>query len=110
MNDKNYKQLMGLKIRQLRKKMNKTQDAFCSEIDLEVPNLSNIENGKSFPSIQTIMNIINVYKIEPNEFFNFLNWNPADKDELTYEINEYLTTLSYDLKTHVYHIIKNLSE
>ena len=110
MNDKNYKQLVGLKIKQLRKNLNKTQDAFCNEINLEVPNLSNIENGKSFPSIQTVLNIIDFYKIEPNEFFNFLDWNVSKNDKLIFQINEYLKPLPENLKIHICEIIKSLNK
>ena len=110
MDYKDYKKLLGLKIKLTRKNLKKTQETFCDEIGLEVPNLSNIENGKSYPSMQTILNIINTYKIEPNEFFNFINWNETQKDEIVYEIDEYLKSLSKDLKIHILEIVKNLNE
>ena len=40
--------LIGLKIKEIRKKSNLTQEQFSEKIGIEPPSLSNIENGKSF--------------------------------------------------------------
>lgn len=64
------KEKIGRNIKRIRTSLNLTQEAFCNGINLENSNLSNIENGKSYPSLQTLIKIIDVYNIEPNELFN----------------------------------------
>lgn len=110
MDNDNYKRLLALKIKQIRKQHNKTQEEFCSDIGIEVPNLSNIETGKSYPSIQTVINILLAYKVEPNDFFNFIDINNEQNDEITYKINEYTKSLSSELRLHFYEILKEINK
>ena len=66
--------------------MNLTQESFCEAIDLEVTNLSRIENGKSFPSMPTLRKIITVFNIEPNELFDQSFYDkPEAVDKLIHE-------------------------
>lgn len=109
MNEANYKSMLSAKIRHFRKSLGLTQEEFCSAINLEVTNLSNIENGKSYPSLQTMIKIQTVFKIEPNEFWSFVNWEPVDKNPLDMEISQYVKTLSDEMKSHILEIVKNLS-
>lgn len=55
--------LIGLKIKEIRKKSNLTQEQFSEKIGIEPPSLSNIENGKSFPSMQTVLRILEEFQI-----------------------------------------------
>lgn len=105
-----YKKLLGHKIRQIRKVLCLTQEEFCNAIELEVTNLSNIENGKSLPSTSTLIKIKNAFKIVPNEFWDFIDWNDTGKSQLDIEIQEYSATLSKEMKIHVLEILKNLKE
>ena len=109
MNSVDYKRILGFKVKQLRKKLNKTQEEFCSDIGIEIPSLSNIENGKYYPSVQTIIAILCAYRVEPNEFFNFIDWTSRQNDENIYYIEEYLKPLSKELKLHIIEILKNLN-
>ncbi len=70
MHDINFKIVIGQKIKHIRNSLGYTQESFCEAIDLEIPNLSRIENGRSFPSMQTLRKIISVFNIEPNELFD----------------------------------------
>lgn len=65
------KRQIGHKIKNIRAAHGLTQEAFCARIGIEIPTLSNIENGKSFPLVPTLMKIIQEFETEPNEFFNF---------------------------------------
>jgi len=110
MTNDTYRRLLAFKIKQIRKQNNKTQEEFCSDIGIEVPNLSKIETGKSYPSIQTVINILLAYKVEPNDFFNFTEFLNGQNDEISYKINEYTKSLSKDLKLHLYEILKELNK
>lgn len=105
-----YKQIISHKIRQLRKSQGLTQEEFCDKIDIEIPTFSNIENGKSLPSTSTLIKIKKTFKIEPNEFWDFIDWNDTGKSQLDIEIQEYSATLSNEMKIHVLEILKNLKE
>lgn len=71
MNEKDIKKLLGENIRKIRWSKNMTQETFSEIIGIEPSSLSNIENGKSFPSTQTIINIQAQFEIAPNEIFDF---------------------------------------
>lgn len=64
------KKAIGENIRRLRKRLNLTQDVFSETIGIEPSSLSNIENGKSFPSTITILQIQQQYKISADEIFD----------------------------------------
>lgn len=104
----NYKSILGQKIKYLRLSEKMTQEEFCNRIELENSNLSNIENGKTLPSLQTIIKIITVFRVEPNSFFNFIEWKPEAESTLMIEIIEYLRLLPDDLKKSFLEILKNI--
>lgn len=108
MNISNYKSLIGQKIKQLRLSRKMTQEDFCNEIELEISNLSNIENGKALPSLQTIFKILTVFRIEPNSFFNFINWDEESENPLNLELNERIKLLPEDLQLNFLNILKNI--
>lgn len=86
MDDNKYKLILGQKIKHIRNSMNLTQETFSELINLEIPNLSKIENGKSYPSMPTLRNIINACKIEPNDLFDTSFYdNPEMVQELAFE-------------------------
>lgn len=70
MDEIKYKKLLGENIRKIRKRNNLTQDAFSEKIGIEASSLSNIENGKSFPSAYTLIQIQKEFKINPQEIFD----------------------------------------
>lgn len=68
--EKEHKTLLGKNIRRIRKRANLTQDAFSERIGIEPSSLSNIENGKSFPSTFTLIQIQEKFNIGAEEIFN----------------------------------------
>lgn len=80
MNSESIKREIGLRIKSYRVNNNLTQEQFCSIIDLEQPNLSNIETGKTFPDMTTLCAIFEKSDIEPNYLFNY---NPSKKHSST---------------------------
>lgn len=108
MDDKNYKNILGQKIKQIRNSMKLTQEGFCNEIDLEISNLSNIENGKSFPSMQTLTKIISKFNIEPNFIFDTSFY---DKPELVDRLLfEYYNKLPFNKKVMALKMIMLINE
>lgn len=58
MDIKTLRTRLGKQIRTFRNKKGYTQEQFCEIIDLDQSNLSNIENGKTFPDIVTLYSFI----------------------------------------------------
>ena len=67
----NVKSLLGAKIREHRKKRNLTQEELASIVGIEIPSLSNIENGKNYPSIANLENILNILESSFCDAFDF---------------------------------------
>ena len=65
-----YKKVIGENIRKIRKRNKLAQDIFSEKIGIEPSNLSNIENGKSFPSTMTIIQIQKNFNISTEEIFD----------------------------------------
>ena len=93
--DINYiKQEFGKKIKLFRTLKNYTQEDFCTVINLEQPNLSNIETAKSLPDIITLCSLIKNGNIEPNFLFDFLYTKNDNFETLDLEISKKLKTMS----------------
>lgn len=97
--------LFGRKIREIRKKSGLTQEQFSEKIGIESPSLSNIENGKSFPSMQTVLKIMEEFDILPQEFFD--NEYYVDEDFIETKVINLLKTLPLDKKRILYRIIES---
>lgn len=86
------KQLLGKRIRELRKKKGLKQEQLAELVGLEPASISNIENGYNYPSIQNLekitktldTNFVNIFKFEQHkdsedlikEIVNILKNNP----------------------------------
>lgn len=102
MQDNKYK--IGQKIKEIRKKSGFTQENFSEKIGIEFSSLSNIENGKSYPSMQTVLNILNTFDVKPENFFDF-DYFTTDLD-LENKIIEIVKRQPLDKKKIMYKIIK----
>ena len=98
------KKLIGKKIKEIRKREQLTQELFSEKIGIEPSSLSNIENGKSFPSMITVLNIADKFKISFNDFFD--NEYLVNEPELEKKIIDVIKTRSYKEKQLIYKIIK----
>ena len=98
------KKLIGKKIKEIRKRSQLTQELFAEKIGIEPSSLSNIENGKSFPSMQTVLNITKKFKISYNDFFD--NAHLKDEKSLEKEIIASVKAQPYEKKQIIYRLIK----
>ncbi|MBQ8458991.1 helix-turn-helix transcriptional regulator [bacterium] len=75
----NIKELLGKRIKELRKRQHLTQEKLAELADIEIPSLSNIENGKNYPNHETLGKIANALNVKPHELYLFEYYgNPAD--------------------------------
>ena len=95
----NIKKLLGKRLQEIRKHKKMTQEQVAELVGMETPSISNIENGKYFPSAENLDRIIKALEIQPSEIFFFESLAP--KDELIKEMfdamqkDEKLTKLMY---------------
>ena len=102
---KDIKVLLGKRIREIRKSQNLTQEALAELIGVESPSISNIENGKYYPTNENLQKIAEVLKVKPYELYMFEHLRPIDelKNEmlLAFDNNEKLIRLMYKFYTTV---------
>jgi transcriptional regulator with XRE-family HTH domain len=74
-----YKELLGKRIRQLRKKVGLSQEKFAELIGIDPNSVSRIECGVHYPSLDTIEKIAITLKVEMRDLFLFNNKETAEE-------------------------------
>ena len=111
MEEKLLKKHIGARIKSFRKQNNLTQNDFCEIIDLEQNNLSNIENGKTFPDVKTLFAMIEFGKINPNFLLGFLNNNNNNYySNIDFELLNVIINLPAKAKETLKEFLKSLNE
>ncbi len=85
------KKLLGKRLKEIRKYRKITQEQVAEFVGIETPSISNIENGKYFPTAENLDKILKILNVKPSDIFTFENL--SNKDEL---INEMLTSMQKD--------------
>lgn len=67
----NIKILLGKRIKELRQKRQYTQEKLAEMANIEIPSLSNIENGKNYPNHETLYKLATALNVRPFELFIF---------------------------------------
>lgn len=105
-NEAFYRSALGENIRRIRKRTKLTQDAFSEKIGIEPSSLSNIENGKSFPSTITIIRIQQQFNISPDEIFDVEYLK--DVGEISFDIHQKIEPLNTEKKRLLWRIVNAL--
>ena len=87
--DIEIKQLLGKRIKELRKQHHYTQEQFSEMVGIGERNLSKIECGNNFVTAETLSKILTALNVEPKELFDFFHNNDIEilKQELLEAIN-----------------------
>ena len=72
----NLKTKLGKRIKSLRKSRNITQERLAEIINMEIPNLSNIERGKRFMTAETLEKFAKALNVTERELFDFSKHEP----------------------------------
>ncbi len=95
----NIKKLMGKRIQEIRKHRKLTQEQVAEFVGIETASISNIENGKYYPTAENLDKIINVLNISPRDLFEFEHHTAQNEliDEMATAMksNKELTILMY---------------
>lgn len=69
------KKLLGKRIKEIRKRNNLSQEKLAELAKIEPTSLSNIENGRNYPSFSTLEKILNILNTDFIEIFKFKHHN-----------------------------------
>jgi len=85
------KQLLGARIKELRKTKGFSQDTLAERVGIDSKHLSRLEVGGGFPSLDTLERLGEVLGVELREFFEFVHQNDPK------ELKSALTSLTRQL-------------
>jgi len=100
------KELLGERIRELRKIRGLTQEQLAELVDVEQKHVSRLELGKSFPTIERLEKIAVALNVQLRDFFEFIHL--ADPDTRTNSINEMLKGLNEDNQKIAYKVFRGI--
>jgi len=86
------KQLLGRRIKEIRREKNIKQEELAEIIGIAARNLSNIETGRCFPSADSLEKISNALNCKVKDLFDFEH--QKDNIDLTQEIVSKLKTIN----------------
>lgn len=75
----NIKKLLGKRLQEIRKSKKLTQEQIAELVGLETSSISNIENGKYYPSAENLEKIIKALCVSPSDLFSFEDLNSSEK-------------------------------
>ncbi len=67
----NIKNLLGKRIKEIRKRRGYTQEKLAELAGIETPSMSNIENGKNYPNFETLEKLSAALDVRPYELYFF---------------------------------------
>lgn len=82
------KELLGARIKELRKGKGLSQDTLAEQVGIDTKYLSRLEVGRSYPSLDTLERVADALGVELKDFFEFAH---ADDPK---ELKGTLTTLT----------------
>lgn len=102
----NLKEKLGARIQEIRKSKGMTQEKLAELINMDTPNLSNIERGKKFMTADTLEKISNILNVPEYELFNFKHI--ISDDELVEKIIDEVKNLDSLKLKYIYKMITDL--
>ena len=103
---KSLKQKLGARIQEIRKSKNLTQEMLAEKINMDKPNLSNIECGKRFMTAETLEKIAKALNVTEKELFDF--GHIQDRNELIKSLKEEIKNFSDNELMFLYKIISSI--
>ena len=79
MTDKHYAQLLGNRVKSLRKSHKLSQEQLAEKIDKSVDTISSLERGKMYPRFETALQIADALNVELYELFQVYDMSVDDK-------------------------------
>ncbi len=105
---KSTKELLGARIRELRKARNLSQEQLAELIDVEPRHVSRLEVGSSYPRIDRLEKIAEALNVQLKEFFEFMHLESPDTRAKN--IEEMVKGMSEDYQQIIYKIVRAFEE
>ena len=102
------KEKLGKRIKQLRKNAGLTQESLSEIIDIDIPNLSNIERGKRFMTAETLEKFAIALNTTERELFDFSQEEPERYFKI--DILKILSSYSDKELKFVYEILESYNK
>lgn len=101
------KQLLGLRIKELRKVKGFTQEELAEKLNIETRQLSKLETGKHYPSFETVVALLKTFDMTFEELTTFDHLDTVEniKQKLQNEID----SLDENKTLMIYKLIRNLT-
>lgn len=103
----NTKELLGLKIKEYRKRKKLTQEQLSEMIGLDSGYISKLEVGQNFPTLGTLEKIAKILDVELSELFQFTKITEEEKD-FRAEIIKIYDKLNKEKQYTLYRVAKDL--
>jgi transcriptional regulator with XRE-family HTH domain len=105
---KSTKELLGARIKELRKACKFSQEELAEMIGVEPQHMSRVESGRSYPSLDRLEKISTALNVPLKDFFEFMHLE--DAAERLENIDNLAKDLSEERQRFVYRMIKSLKE
>lgn len=105
---KSTKELLGARIKELRKACKFSQEELAEMIGVEPQHMSRVESGRSYPSLDRLEKISTALNVPLKDFFEFMHLE--DSAERLESIDALAKDLSEDRQRFVYRMLKSLKE
>lgn len=102
------KELLGARIKELRKARELSQKELAELIGIEPQHMNRLEVGKSYPSLDRLERIAKVLNVPLRDFFDFMHLQGAE--QRLFAIVEMVKGLSVEQQKFVYRMLKMLKE
>lgn len=105
---KSTKELLGARIKELRKAYKLSQEELAEKIGVEPQHMSRIESGRSYPSLDRLEKISIALNIPLKDFFEFMHLE--DVAERLETIETLVKELNEDRQRFAFRMLKSLKE
>lgn len=72
------KELLGKRIKELRKQRRLTQEQVAEYVGIETNSLSNIETGRFYPTSENLEKIMTILEVKPKDIFEYEHLQPPE--------------------------------
>jgi transcriptional regulator with XRE-family HTH domain len=104
---KTTKELLGARIKELRKARELSQDELSQRVNIDAKHLSRIEVGRSFPSLATLEKIARSLDVEMGDLFEFVHL--AGAREIRENINRLLREVDEETLQIIYKAVRAIA-
>lgn len=101
---KTTKELLGARIRELRKARNLSQEQLAELIDVEPRHVSRLEVGSSYPRIDRLEKIAEALDVPLKDFFDFMHLESANTRAVNIEV--LVKGMNEDYQRIIYKIVR----